>query len=77
MADLKKFFRNQRAICSAEFDQKSMLARELIVNQFEPEDQDSLRNIINHFATSDKAAISLIGILAQVGLAAMAMDEYS
>lgn len=77
MADLRKFWRNQRAVVSAEYDQKAMLAREMIVTQFAEEDSEKLREIINHFANDERAAISLMGVLAQVGLCAMAMDDFS
>lgn len=76
MADLTKFWERQRSIASAEFDQKSMLAREMICELFEPEDDEKIRGIINHFASSDRAAISLMGVLACVGLSAMAMSDF-
>lgn len=74
MADLSRFWRNHRAALSAEYDQKSMLAREIIVEHFS-EDGDALRGIINHFARDERAAMSLMGVLAQVGLCALAMED--
>jgi len=76
MADLTKFWRTQKAIASAEYDQKKMLASEMLVNYFS-DDSEKISGIIDHFSTDERAAISLIGILAQVGLYAMAMDSYS
>lgn len=75
MADLSKFWRNQHAIWSAEFDQKSMLAREMIATQFSEHESEKLREIINYFSNDDRAAISIMGVLAQVGLAAIAMSD--
>lgn len=78
MADLSKYWQRMYAIYSAEYDQKAMLARETIAANFcggTEEDVESLRGIIDHFATSDRMAISLIGILAQVGLCAIAMED--
>lgn len=75
MADLSKFWRKQRAIATCEFDQKSMLAREMIHDYFQPEDDEKLRGIINHFSSDHRVTISLMGVLAQVGLCALAMDD--
>jgi hypothetical protein len=82
LADLSEFWRNRRAVFLAEFDQKKMLASEMILeltgNEIEPDrDGEKLVGIINHFATSDKIAISIMGVLAQVGLAAMAADDFA
>jgi hypothetical protein len=78
MADLSKFWDRQRAIAQAEYDQKSTLAREMIVTHF-PEDTEGeqLRGIISHFSGDPRAAISIMGILAQVGLMAMAVEEFT
>jgi len=76
MADLTRFFRNQKARLSVEYDQKSMMARDMIAQYFgESEDSEKLREVINHFANSERAAISIMGVLSQVGLAAIAMDD--
>ena len=76
MADLSKFWRNQKAIASAEYDQKAMMAREMIVENFPDEgDEEKLRGVINHFANDQRAAMSIMGVLAQVGLMAMAMED--
>lgn len=75
MADLSKYWRNQRASLSAEYDQKAMLAREMIVEHFAPEDSEKMRGIIDHFARDQRAMMSLMGVLAQVGLCAIAMDD--
>lgn len=78
MADLSGFWDRQRAISLAEYDQKAMLAREMIVTHF-PDDLEGeqLRGIINHFSGDPRAAISMIGILAQVGLMAMAVEDFT
>ena len=76
MADLSKFWRNQQAAWSAEYDQKTMMAREIIAENFAEEGDDlKLREIINHFSRDERVAICLMGILAQVGLCALAMDD--
>lgn len=75
MADLRKFWQRERCIWTSVYDQKAMLAREMIATEFRPDDADKLEEIINYFAQSEKAAISLMGVLAQVGIAAMAIDD--
>ena len=76
MADLSKFWRNQRAVALAEYDQKSMLARQMIVENVPEEgDDERLRAIIDHFSNDHRAAISIMGVLAQVGLMAMAIED--
>ena len=77
MADLSKFWRNQKAIASAEFDQKKMLAEQIICEHYNNDDGEKVREIINFFSLDERLAISLIGILAQVGLCAMSMDDFS
>ena len=76
MADLSGFWRKQHAIAVAEFDQKSSMAQQLIAENFEPEESEKLRDVINFFAGDERAMMSLMGILAQVGLCAMAMQEF-
>lgn len=76
MADLSNFWRNQRAIAAAEYDQKSMMAREMIAENFPDEgDCEKLRGIINFFANDERAAMSIMGVLGQVGLCSLAMDD--
>jgi len=68
---------NAQAVC--EFDQKVMLAMELInelAEQTGDDASETLREIIDHFATSDKLAISLIGVLAQVGFVSIVLEGY-
>jgi hypothetical protein len=76
--NLERFWRKAAAQATAEYDQKAMLARELIAENWgggTEEDAESIRAIINHFANDDRAAISLMGVLAQVGLAAIARED--
>lgn len=76
MADLSKFWERQRAIAAAEYDQKAMLAREMIFDYFPgPDDGEKLRGIINHFSADERVTMSIMGILAQVGLCAIAMED--
>ena len=75
MADLTPFWDRQRAIATSEYDQKAMLAREMIHDCFSPEDDDKIRGILNHFAEDHRAMISLMGVLAYVGLLAIAMED--
>ncbi len=42
MADLEKFWRKLRAVTSAEYDQKTMQAREIIATHFEEGDQATM-----------------------------------
>lgn len=77
MSDLSRFFQKQKTICTAEYDQKAMLAREMIYENFDEHDGEKLLAIINHFSESEKVTIALMGVLAQVGLAAMAMEDFT